>query len=145
MKPEVRGRVSKTKHTITASNGVKRVSNSQDISSLYKSRGFGIWLVWNIQESNTMPRRKDLKQLFFPSNLERVIRSFPTHFEVLYYTLRRIIHMWKTSQTAANLLISGHPSKFTPRSMIREKKKKIQWPQPPQPLKPADRWVSFIK
>lgn len=45
MKPEFRSRVSKIKHTITASNGVKRVSNSQDISSLYKSRSFGIWLV----------------------------------------------------------------------------------------------------
>jgi len=44
-------------------------------------------------------------------------------FEVHQYTVRNIIHKWKTFKTVANLPRRGHPSKFTPRSdrvMVRE-------------------------
>uniref|UniRef100_A0A3Q3A0Z3 Sleeping Beauty transposase HTH domain-containing protein n=1 Tax=Kryptolebias marmoratus TaxID=37003 RepID=A0A3Q3A0Z3_KRYMA len=43
-------------------------------------------------------------------------KTISKQFGVHYFTLRKILHKWKTLKTAASFLRSGCLSKFTPRS-----------------------------
>uniref|UniRef100_A0A3Q4I1B2 Uncharacterized protein n=1 Tax=Neolamprologus brichardi TaxID=32507 RepID=A0A3Q4I1B2_NEOBR len=43
-------------------------------------------------------------------------KAISRQFEVHHSTVKKIIHMWKTFKTAANIPSIGHTSKFSPRS-----------------------------
>lgn len=64
-----------------------------------------------------MPRRKDistdLREAIVATHQsgKAISKQFVHHSVAI-----KIIHKWKTFRTAANLLRSGRPSKFTPRS-----------------------------
>jgi len=67
---------------------------------------------------NIKPRRKDLGK-----DLREAI--FAAHqsgkdYKAISNNLKGIIHRWKTFKTAGNLPRSGHPSKFTPRSLVHD-------------------------
>jgi len=73
----------------------------------------------------TMPKRKDTSSDLreataaahkSPKGYKAISKLFGVH----HSTVRNIIHKWKTFKTAVNLLRSGRPSKFTPRSDPQE-------------------------
>uniref|UniRef100_A0A4W6CXH4 Sleeping Beauty transposase HTH domain-containing protein n=1 Tax=Lates calcarifer TaxID=8187 RepID=A0A4W6CXH4_LATCA len=68
-----------------------------------------------------MPRRKDISNEVREATVAvhqswRDYQAIFKQFKVHHFTVRQIIHKWKTFKTVVSLVRSGRPSKFTPRS-----------------------------
>jgi len=99
--------------------------SSVSVNTSIKAGVFVSLLGWSIQVCvNTMPRRKDISN----DLREAVIaahqsgKTISKLFGVPHFTMKKIIHKWKTLTTVVNLSRSGHPSKFTPKSVKNAKK-----------------------
>lgn len=107
----------------TALVGIKRANSCQALlikwPCFYKSRSFVLTQCQQGKTSATTLKNPVLLLISLGKSHKAIFKQFDVH----HYTVRTIIHKWKTFKTSDNLPRTGDPSKITLRlhyTMLRE-------------------------